>query len=384
MKITPSLNRAGRSGTAGFSMIELLVAMAISVMVLGAATIAMQQGQRLNETVLVVSGMNNTLRIGMDMIVRDLLQVGSGLPTGHAILTASGANSTPINMPGPPGTAFTSAAGATNIDSVNPGAGLGPVIYGTPTDVLTVLTADNNFINTPLTAITNTTIDVATTDPATGLAINIATGPDRVLPGHLLLLEKGAVTTLVEVTSVDTAARRISFANGDALNLNQTGAAAGNVPALRAAAPPDVLPALPATQIIPTAATRVRMITYYLDNRDALHPRLVRRINNGSATTFDNTSGVAVSMEIENLQFTYDIADGITNPSFLKFNAADLAGTGACSPNPCNVNQIRKINVMLTSHSKQAVQLGGQRYRNTLNSQVSLRGMAFIDEYLSP
>lgn len=384
MKITPSINRARRSGTAGFSMVELLVAMGISTMVLGAATMAMQHANKLNETVLVVSGMNNSLRIGMDMVVRDLLQVGSGLPTSHAILIPSGVGSSRIKMPGPPGTTFANLATDVDINAVNPESGLGPVINGAPTDVLSVLTADNNFVNTPLVAITNTTIDVATTDPATGLAINIATGPDRVLPGQLLMLEKGSANTLVEVTAVDTVNRRITFANGDSLNLNQTGAAAGNVAALLATAPPDVLPAPPATQILPTSATRIRMITYYLDNTDPNHPRLVRRINNGSATTFDNTSGVVVAMEIENLQFTFDTADGINNPSNLKFTAADLAGTGGCAPNPCDQNRIRKINVMLTGHSKQAVQLSGQRFRNTLNSQVSLRGMAFIDEYLSP
>jgi prepilin-type N-terminal cleavage/methylation domain-containing protein len=384
MKIKPSINCARRGGTAGFSMVELLVSMAISVVVLGAATMAMQHATRLNETAMVISGMNNSLRIGMDMVVRDLLQVGSGLPTGHAILTPSGAGSTRVKMPGPPGTAFTNAVGDVDMNAVNPEPGLGPVINGAATDVLTVLTADNNFINEPLTAITNTTIDVATTNVATGLAINIATGPDRVQPGQLLMLEKGATTTLVEVTSVDTVNRRITFADGDALNLNQSGAAAGNIASLRATAPPDVLPTLPATQVIPTNATRMRMITYYLDNTDANHPRLVRRINNGSATVFDNTSGVAVAMEIENLLFTFDIADGLTNPSTVRFSASDLAGTGACAPNPCNVNQVRKINVLMTSHSKKAVQLQGQMFRNTLTSQVSLRGMAFVDEYLAP
>ena len=37
-----------------------------------------------NEIVLQTSTMNNALRAGMDLIIRDLLQVGSGLPPGHA------------------------------------------------------------------------------------------------------------------------------------------------------------------------------------------------------------------------------------------------------------------------------------------------------------
>ena len=49
--------------------------------------------------------------------------------------------------------------------------------------MITVLTADNNFIDMPLIALTNTTFDVAATNPATGQAINIATGPDRIVAG---------------------------------------------------------------------------------------------------------------------------------------------------------------------------------------------------------
>jgi type II secretory pathway pseudopilin PulG len=384
MNIQPLLRRATRSASAGFTMVELLVSMGISVLVLGSAVLAMQHALRLNETALMVSGMNNTLRTGMDLMVRDFLQVGSGLPTGHIIQTPSGVGSTRVKMPGPPGTAFLNIASDTDLNAVNPRPGGGPVINGVATDVLTVVTADTNFIDMPLTALTNTTMDVASTNPATGLAINIATGPDRIIPGQLLMLEKGATTTLVEVTAVDTTNRRISFANSDALNVNQTGAAAGNVTALRATAPPDVLPASPATQILPTTSTRVRMITYYLDVTDPLRPRLVRRINNGDPTTFDNTSGTAVAMDIENLQFTFDLADGLTNPANVRFTAADIAGSGACSPNPCNVNMVRKINVMLTGRSKNAVQLAGRMFRNTLTSQVSLRGMAYVDEYLAP
>ena len=42
----------------------------------------------------------------MDLIVRDMLQVGQGLPSGRVVLLPSGAGSTPIQIPGPPGTDF--------------------------------------------------------------------------------------------------------------------------------------------------------------------------------------------------------------------------------------------------------------------------------------
>ena len=384
MTHNPLACRTSLGDTAGFSMVELIVSMGITVMVLGSATMAMNQAMRLNETAMLTSNMNNTLRIGMDMIVRDMLQVGEGLPTGHVILTPSGVGSVRINMPGPPGTALQNGAADVDLNAVNPGTGLGPVINGVATDIISVLTSDNTFTDMPLIALTDTSFDVAATSPSTGQSINIASGPDRLIPGQLVMLEKGATTTLVEITAINTASRRVTFANSDSLKLNQTGAAGGNVSALRATMPPDAPPVPPATPIIPTSATRIRMISYYLDNTDPTRPRLVRRINNGDPITFDNTLGTAVAMDIENLQFSFDMADGLTNPSGVRFTAADVDGTGACAPNPCNANQIRKINIVLTGRTRQSAQLQGNRFRNTLTSQVSLRGMAFVDEYLAP
>ena len=41
-----------------------------------------------------------------------------------------------------------------------PGYGLGPTINGSATDIITILTADNNFVEVGLTAVTSTTVDV--------------------------------------------------------------------------------------------------------------------------------------------------------------------------------------------------------------------------------
>ncbi len=379
MKIFHRLIRT-RSGEAGYSLGEMLISMGIMTAVMGATATVMNQAARANESAVMVSGLNNSLRTGMDLMIRDMLQVGSGLPTGHVILIPSGVNAQRMNIPGPPGTAFLTPSGDLDWGAVVPGDGLGPVINGVATDVITILTADNNFTDMPLTAITNTTIDVRATHPTTGQAINIQTGVDRVLAGQLLLLEKGSTTTLVQITSVDYASRRITFANGDSLKLNQTAPTAGNVVALRAAAPADTLTG----GVIPTTATRVRMISYYLDTTVANHPRLVRRINNGHPTTFNNALGTAVAIDIENLQFSYDVADGDGNPAGVDFVAADYTAAGACAPNPCSQSQIRKINIAMTGRSANNFARQNRVFRNTLNSQVSLRGMAFVDEYLAP
>jgi hypothetical protein len=370
-----------QNGEAGYSLGEMLISMGIMTAVIGASATAMNQASRLSEAAILVSGVNNSLRTGMDLMVRDMLQVGSGLPPGHVILIPSGTNSARANIPGPPGTAFLTPVGDLDWGAVIPGDGLGPSINGVATDTVTMLMADNNFVDMPLTAITNTSVDVAATNPNTGQSINIQTGVDRVLAGQLLMLEKGSTTAFVQITSVDYANRRIAFANSDSLKLNQTGAQTGNVPALRAAAPtPDTL----VNGAIQTTATRIRMISYYLDTVVPNHPRLVRRINNGHPTTFNNNLGTAVAIDIENLQLTYDLADGNTNPSNVAFVPGDYGTGGACSPNACTQAQIRKINIVLTGRSFNTLARQNRVFRNTLTSQVSLRGMAFVDEYLPP
>jgi len=59
----------------------------------------------------------------------------------------------------------------------------------------------------------------------------------------------------------------------------------------------------------------------------------------------------------------------------------DLTTAGACAPRPCSPNQIRKVNVFMAGRS--ANEFSGTRrfFRNTLNTQVSLRSLALVDRY---
>lgn len=126
------------------------------------------------------------------------------------------------------------------------------------------------------------------------------------------------------------------------------------------------------------------MITYYVDaTTDAGHPRLVRRVNNGHPTAFNNTLGTAVAHDMANLQFTYDISNGTNNPGNIEMTDSDTTTTSTCDQSPCAATQIRKINLQLTGRSRNAVNTKLRAFHNTLTSQVSLRGMAFVDEHRS-
>jgi hypothetical protein len=266
-------------------------------------------------------------------------------------------------------------AGEDKIAAIIPGNELGPMINGRRTDIVTVLMADNTFANIPTTCGWSGTTLTVENGP------NIATGPDRINRGDLMMVMKGSNSTLVQVTNVNTGSRVLTFAAGDSLNLNQPGAADGNLARLLATGGANVCRP-PNTNVPNVILTRIRMVSYYIDNITTPgRPRLVRRLNNGHATSFDNNLGTVVAFDVEDLQISYDV---LNFPSGINFTAADMLGTGACSPEECNPLAIRKINVVLTGRSSAASDASSAQFRNTLTSQISLRGMAFLNEYVQP
>ncbi len=373
------------SDARGFTLLELLITMAITTVILGATLTAMTNAMRATEMASLMSGVNNGLRTAMDLIVRDMLQVGQGLPSGRVVLLPSGAGSTPIQIPGPPGTDFQLDGPSfcppdppddlnnvcERISAVIPGPGRGPEVFpDQPTDMITTLATDSAFDRIRLTALAadGSSMTVMTADA------NFANpGPHIIRRGDLIMLVKGSSSAFVQVTNVS--GQQVFFAGGDSLNLNQTAAADGTVAELRAAPPVDSGP-------VTTIASRVRMVSYYLDvQTEPGRPRLVRRLNNGHPTEFDNSLGTAVAFDIEGLQITYDLIDGANNPANVRMNDDDLNGDGACSPEPCSPNQIRKINIMLLGRSRARLKSTNQYFRTRLITQVSLRSLALVDRY---
>ena len=196
------------------------------------------------------------------------------------------------------------------------------------------------------------------------------------------MLVKGSNSALVQVSRV--AGQVISFAAADSLRLNQTAAADGTALELRNTAPTDLVPnpqTNPPQFLISSTATRIRMISYYLDvTTDSARPRLIRRINNGGTwNDFDNSNGTVVAFDIENLQFTYDLSDGVSNPANVRMNDNDLTSAGPCKPNPCYPRQIRKVNILLSGRSRLPRKGVAAKLQERLVTQVSLRSMAFVD-----
>ncbi len=404
----------------GFTLVELLVAMAITTIILGTTMMAMNDAIKATDSAAQISDLNNGLRTAMDMMVRDALQVGQGLPTGRTIGLPYGNNSSPMQLPGPIDSNFqldgpsfcppdpndaTPDFVCEQITAVVPGPGRGPVLTedGQPTDMITMVEADSAFDQVPLTAFgaNGASITVALPDLVAPIdngksprGLNITNGgADDIDAGDLIMLTKGSTSVLVQVTRQPVAnSQQIFFDTADSLGLNQQGVSSlvggvtvwnpsGTGAELRMQAPADT--AAGTNGLINTIATRIRLITYYLDvTTDPRRPRLIRRMNNGHPTNFDNALGTVVAFDVENLQISYDLTDGVNRTlTNVRMDDADLDGSGRCNPRACSPNQVRKVNFVLTGRTRLPLRSTRQFAHKTLVTQVSLRSLAFVDRY---
>jgi hypothetical protein len=303
-----------------------------------------QDAVQANEAGTLKSDADENYRAAMALVVRDLMQAGQGIPTG-GIPLPSGTGAVDVTRPGPPGSNLTFPSGSTVLSAVSPGAALGPTVLGLATDMITILVADNTLAlnTTPLQAIAT---DGSTMTVNSGMPI---TGSNGIAVGDLILFSNALGNAIQQVTATD-GTQTVTMATDDSLHLNQRSAPQGTLLQLESGG------AFPIT-----TATRIWMITYYIDaTTDPLQPRLMRRINNNPGRT--------VAVGIENMQMTYDLVDGVTNPTNVD--------------SPTTPNQIRKANLVLAVRSGRANTKSRQFFRSNLRTQVSFRSLAFVDRYL--
>lgn len=335
-----------RASPPGFTLVELLIAMTLTLVVLGVALTSLQGMSDAGDGAMLIADVNVNLRSAVNLLTRDLLSAGRDIPIG-GIPIPSGAGAAPLVRPTPADMDLTFPAGEVTLSAVTPGDGLGVAISGVATDMITVLMSDaslelNSAFLTDIAADgSSVTVDPAIPidDPAHGIAA-----------GDLIMLANSLGNTVQMVTGL--AGQTIEFAAGDDMNLNQRDAGQGTILQLQSA--PGEYP--------PTTATRVLMVSYYIDGSVPDRPRLIRRINLGP--------GRVIAVGIENAQITYDLVDGVTNPVNL--------------PEPVLPNtpdQIRKANVFLSGRSHREWRRTQQLLRTSLSTQVSLRSLSFRDRY---
>jgi type II secretory pathway pseudopilin PulG len=373
-----------KSKSAGFTLLELLVAMGVTMILLYTAIQVFRDATYSNQTVVQAADMSDNLRAGLNQIQTDLQQAGAGIIVGGIPIpftpNASGCASTQvINRPVLGGTSTFPACNST-LPAIEPGYMMGPPITapdasaGTVanpssiTDEITMLYQDNTLLldNLPVysaaqcpngsVSLAGTTLTI-TFDPN---CIDLTTAGIAVSPGDLIQLTDSLGSTVVCVTGVSLGSNSLTFASGDPFALNGRSDTGGTI-----------------NQMEPTGcgggnacftgmlATRVWMITYYLDNiTSPPFVRLIRQVNLNSPTPVGET--------LENLQFTYNFVDGVTNPS----NQPTV-------PAGNSESQIRSVDVYLAARSSYKGHEGNNSLysRSNLMTQVSLRSMAYVNRY---
>jgi len=374
----------------GFTFVELLVGMAVTMVALAAAVLLFRDSTKANSNVTQSSDMSDNLRAGLNLIVQDLIQTGTGIPVGGISIPntvdKNGCNvGVPVNRPpavlkltfqGP-----NSANKGCNVilPAVEPGNGLGPTVKspdgttGPATDVITIMYADNTLaldqkpITGPACPAGSILPDGSsiTFDAAPG-CVPIGAAGIPVNAGDLLMIYNANNPNGVLQTVSAVNGQTLVFNAGDAFNLNGRTAteSSGTILTLQnltAGAPNGTYP--------PTSCTRIWMITYYLDaTTDPRHPTLMRAVN------FNTPQPVAETLE--NLQFSYNFADGTTPAPVNQFTVPTLPAPGGD-----NENQIRSVNVYLGARSTSTTAATGRYARTNLATQVALRSMAYFNTY---
>ena len=348
----------------GFTLLELMVAMAVGLIVLGAIATLFKTGMDSAMLVTQRAETQQNMRAAIDLMVKDISMAGAGLPSGGIQLptgAGSGASLFGCDQTGachvPGGTYPTGNYMYGIIPGFSNGVEGNAVVPAAPppaiNDSITSIYADYNFPlweydvtfpvpgNGALIALTPNAAFV----PAPP-ALNAAGG---IKVGDLIMLSNPVGTAVGEVTNVT--ATSLEFANLDPLNFNQNGAASNNIAAISTGAN--------------TVAYRLLAVTYYLTvpPPKGETPRLMRQVN--------GLPPVPVADNIINLQFSYDVYNSTT--SALDANQTNPLGVGD-SP-----NLMQKVNIVVMGQS--ILNHGNKSQNLYLATSVSARNMAFRNRY---
>src|ERR1700733_7872421 len=140
----------------GFTMVEMLVALGVSLVALAATVSAFRDSAYTNQQISLKSDISDNLRAGLNFIQQDLIQAGTGIPGGGISIPNTGAASggcptgvSALNRPSLTASGLEFPICNTTLMAVEPGDGIGNPISspdGTSvsrTDLITMLYVEN-------------------------------------------------------------------------------------------------------------------------------------------------------------------------------------------------------------------------------------------------
>ena len=375
---------------AGFSLMELLVATALMLVIVGTLMKTLSDAAYANEGVTLLANSQENLRAAMNYMVKDIIEAGEGLPQGGitipnavTIPNPAPAIASKMNRPGPVGGPATFPPSYITLPAITDGFGQGPLavtpnpnvpgatLLGNPTDFITVVYADTSILDAANNTLDSNPVYLAPTagppaNPGCGgkiaadgssvtfdkACITLPTDNTQISPGDLIMFTNANGTTLQTVSTA--VGQVVNFLPNDAFGLNASGEPSGTILNIQNGV------ASPGGPYPPTTCTRIWVITYFLNTANPQRPMLMREINFQPAQP--------VAEVIEDLSISYDINGGL--PSF--------GGPIVPTYSP---NSIRKVNLSLGSRSDSAFSQNKAYFRNNLQTQVSVRSLAFFSTF---
>jgi prepilin-type N-terminal cleavage/methylation domain-containing protein len=351
----------------GFSLLEMMIAMSLGLLVMGSMVQLFKAATTTSSVVIQRTEMQQNVRAAVELMSKDISLAGSGLPDAGIQLPLGGTVSrygcdqAICHVPG--GTYPNNGAVPNYMTGILPGYSNGvelkTTIPSAPTarnDSITVIYADYSFplnqywIDFPTPIATGTQLNVNVPFPVPNPAPPLLTSVGGIQVGDVIWLSNSVGSAVGEVTAVTNTS--LSFADNDALNLNQSGAAVtNNIRALNNGSH--------------LTGYRLFVVTYYLTvPGNGQTPRLMRQVN--------GRPPVPVADDIINLQFAYDLFNSNTNA--LDPNQPDPLSFPADS-----LGLIQKVNMSVMGQS--LVNSANHAQNMRLSTSMSARNMAFFDRY---
>ena len=251
-----------KNNQAGFSLMELLVAMVIMLVIMAAAFGLMSGSIITANTNYEMTTANQGLRNSQEFLMRDILVAGDGLkgvaniwlPTTFVKTYLS---ARPVSELDPADSGFIIIGSVLSDHNVPAGViipGTNPAItVRERTDRITMLTADPDFISIDL--------PIGSTNLNTGQITIPASRLGDFTVGEVYFVTGSGSGVFGQITAIDKASNSIFWADGDALGLNRTGSTGPLATGTNNAKSPATL-------------KRMKIVHYYMDDEE----KLVRRV----------------------------------------------------------------------------------------------------------
>jgi prepilin-type N-terminal cleavage/methylation domain-containing protein len=337
---------------AGFSLLELMIALGIMVVVAGAVFSLMRDSMKVAVATYEMTDAQETLRSAHEYINRDLTNAGDGLLNINNLrvpqaFVSNYLSRNPITDPAVPVvlnlgiiTSDNNVPASTSVTGTTATVRSSPLL----TDRLTVLAIDTQFVPIALAASAIDSNGSVITVPAADIS--------KFTNGEVYFLTSSAGGTFGAITNKDTANNRLTFANGDTLGLNLTGAS-GHIRTISGGG------------TLATSLQRMRMIHYYVDNTGLL----IRRVFGVRGAAFNDS---VVGEHIVSLQFRYVLGLKDTNGNVLQ-PVPQLTSS-------LQQTATRQVEVTLTAETPRAIHNGvtnGTNQTVSMTTNTSVRNMQF-------